>query len=96
MIGAGEPKGSIALHAMKACHDILDRKHGGVTQMERPGHIGRWKYDGKGRGVWYGEAFLDAGIRVKEATLFPSVVNGVFVVFGFVGCRDFRFHMGKW
>ena len=96
VVGAGNPECSFAFHTMISHQNIFNRKHGGVPQMEGSGDV-RWrKNDGKRFGIRINKAFFRADIGIKKSACFPYSIDGVLVVFGFVGCGDFRFHMGKW
>ncbi len=45
VIGARHPKRFIALHALRANHDVLQRVVQSVAEVQRTGHVGRRDHD---------------------------------------------------
>ena len=91
VVGAGEPKDFLAVHARLAAEDVLNRVVKDVAHVEHPGYIRRRDDDGI-RGL--------GGLRIGgEATLLqpeviPFVLNGLrFVGFGNLG-HGFNSHRG--
>ena len=78
VVGAGQPEGGVALHAVVADQRILKRGIHGVAHVQLPRHVGRRHHDGKGL-----LALVD--LRGESAAFFPLLVGFRFNRLGIVG-----------
>jgi hypothetical protein len=67
VVGAGDPQGVVAVHALVADENVLQRVVEGVPPVERAGDVGRGHDDGVGR-------LGRGGIGAEESALFPFAV----------------------
>ena len=77
VVGAREPEGGVAHHAMPADECVLGGSGEGVAEVKLAGDVGRGHDDDKGL-----LAFLDAGLEV--AVVHPGLVNAAFDLGGVV------------
>ena len=84
VVGAGQPQGGVALHALEADQNILQGAVHGVTHVQLTGNVGRGHDDGKG-------LLVRVTVTLEAAVLLPSLVDAGFHFLGFVNLGQF-FH----
>ena len=80
VVGAGQPQGRVALHALPADEDVLQGLVPGVAHVQLARDVGR--RDDDGVGLLFGVYF-----RVEIAALHPKVVDAALHLLGLVGFR---------
>ena len=80
MIRAGHPQGGIALHALIAREDVLQRRVKRVPHVQLPGDVRGRHDDGK-------RLFVRVGFAGKVAATHPHVINLLLDLFGVVDLR---------
>lgn len=85
VVAAWHPQGVVALHALIADQDILQRAVQGVAHVQLPRHIGG-RHDN-------GERLL-AVIRlgVEALSVYPHLIDAAFHSLGIIHLRQFFFH----
>ena len=73
VVGAGNPHGTVAVHAVEARERIHHRLIEGVTHVENPRDVGRRQLDGKAR-------LRRVGAGAEVAALFPNGIPACFDV----------------
>ena len=85
VVRAGEPQGIVALHALEAGQDVLQRTVQCVAHVELAGDIGGRHDDGK-------RLLIGVGLRLEAAAVHPHLVDAGFHVPRIIHLRQF-FHM---
>ena len=83
VVGAGNPAGVVALHAVVAGQAVHDGLVEGVAHVQGAGHIGRRQLDAKGR-------FAEVHVRLEIAGAFPARVPMVFQITRFEAFGKFH------
>ena len=84
VIDAGQPQGGIALHALIARQDVLQRRVKRMTHVELPRDIGRRHDDGE-------RLFIGVDLALEIATFHPKIIYFFLDRFRVIGFRQF-FH----
>ena len=78
VVGAGDPEGGAAGHAVVADEHVLDGAGDGVAEVESAGDVGGRHGDDEGRGVGVGEAAFDLLFGAEESLRLPPFVEFFF------------------
>ena len=77
MVSAGEPQGGVALHALKARQDVLQRRVHCMAHVQLAGDVRRRHDDGK-------RLFVRVGLGLEAVVVHPHLIDAALDLLGLI------------